>query len=77
MKGCQFEHKWKSSQNALWWVDMSPMMLTWKFESWDNIKFEVYTLSTFIWNRVWKIDRKWKDVNLSIGENQVKMPYGG
>ena len=39
------------------------------YESWDKIKFEQYTLSTFIWNRVWKIDEKWKKVRLTIVES--------
>ena len=78
MKGCEFDLRWKSSQKSLWWVKGSPMMLTWKFESWDNIKFEVYTICRISFPMVLKICwKKMYDRNLSTRLSQVKISYGG
>ena len=54
------------------------MILTWKwkwnFESWDNNKFEQYTLSTSLWNSFWKIEKYSKNVRLTSMWVKSKCP---
>ena len=70
-KVLKFTHD-QSSQKSLWSMYLERSILTWKFKSWDNVKFEQSTLSRALWYINWKIDENQKVLKFTHDQSSQK-----